>query len=141
MKKLMKFEFMVKSPKVSTTKYISPEAIYKEFAHLSKIDQETVWIIGLDAQKNCILKENIYKGGINSSTCDPKLIFRHLLLAGCDIFVMIHNHPSGEFVPSIEDKKITKKIKDIGVIIGLNLIDHIIIGESGYYSFAFNGEL
>jgi len=127
---------MVKAPKLDHNQYSDPKVVYKEFKNLSEIDQETVWVLGLNSDNKAILKENIYKGCSISAVCDPKLIFKHLLLKGCISFIVIHNHPSGNCEPSKEDKVVGKQLKDFGKIIDLNLLDFIIIGEGTYYSFS-----
>ena len=137
----MKYEFYVKSARLDHNDYKFPADIAEQFSHLRNIDQETVWIFGMNAANHCILKENIYKGSTSQSCCDPKLIFRHLLLAGCTFFVLIHNHPAGDAKPSPEDYTVTQKTTEIGEIVGIKLVDHIIISSEGFYSFAEHNAL
>jgi len=116
-------------------------AVAKEFNSLKSADQESVWIVGLDAASKTIFKECVFLGGINCSVVDPKLIFRRLLGVGAISFICVHNHPGGQILPSKEDNLSTKKLREIGKIIDLNLLDHIIIAGDGYYSYKENGIL
>ena len=86
-------------------------------------------------------KENISKGGINGTVADIKIIFKHAIEQLASSIVLFHNHPSGSINPSNEDMKLTKKIKETGILIDTPVIDHIIIGEKKYYSFADEGIL
>ena len=82
-------------------------------------------------------------GIVNSALITPKEVFTRLLLSSATDFIILHNHPSGNAVPSKCDIEITKKLRDAGKIIGIKLFDHIIIGESDwdYYSFAVKSDL
>lgn len=117
-----------------------PTDIYEEFQELAKADQESFWLVGLNTANKIILKECVFLGGINHSIVDVKIIFKRLLLKGCSSFLCIHNHPAGSLNPSPEDSRLTKRIKEVGMIIGISLLDHIIIGD-GYYSYEENGVL
>ena len=78
-------------------------------------------------------------GGINACSVDIRDIFKHSLLNNAAYVVCFHNHPSGDPEPSQEDKLLAKRIEDSGRLLGIPLIDHIIVGESGFYSFRQNG--
>jgi DNA repair protein RadC len=133
-------KFYIKE-KSGTTALTSPQKVYEEFKTLSKADQESFWIIGLNTANKIIVKECIFLGGINCSTIDVKLIFRRLLQAGCNSFLCLHNHPGGQLTPSKEDITVTRKIKETGQIISLPLLDHIIISSEGFYSFRESNNL
>lgn len=125
----------------ATIKISDPESIYQEFKDLSHADQESMWVVGLNSANGIILKECLFLGGLNYSIVDPKLLFRRLLKAGCISFIIIHNHPAGSIKPSEEDNHVTRKIKDISKIIEIAFLDHIIIGEKGYYSYKTYGNI
>jgi len=78
-------------------------------------------------------------GGIAGTIVDPKLVFQHGLLCNASSIIMTHNHPGGNLKPSNADKAITKKIKDLGVMMNMALLDHLIITENSYFSFADEG--
>ncbi|SEU22780.1 JAB domain-containing protein [Enterocloster lavalensis] len=80
-------------------------------------------------------------GGLNSCVVDVKNIFKHSNLNNAAYVACIHNHPSGDAEPSREDVLLTQKISAAGKILGLPLLDHIIVGEYGYYSFKEQGKL
>ena len=135
-----KYVFYLKESVLNDIPINAPEKVYNEFKDLNNIDQESVWLLGMDSQNKTILKECVHLGGIDISIIDPKLIFRRLLVAGCIGFILIHNHPSGCTKPSSEDNIITQKINNISNIIGLKFLDHVIIGND-YYSYANDSKL
>ncbi len=91
-------------------------------------------------QGNRVIKaERISLGGITSTLADPKVIFKSALLKEATAIVLCHNHPSGVTKPSKEDKMLTKKIIFAGKMMDITIMDHIIIGDNSYFSFAENG--
>ena len=85
--------------------------------------------------------EIISKGGLTGTIADPRVILKKALESGATSIVLCHNHPSGNLQPSIADEEITKKIKAAAVYFDIKVIDHIIVSEEGYYSFADEGNL
>ena len=69
-------------------------------------------------------------GNVNSSICSSREIFQKALLGNAVSIILIHNHPSGDCTPSREDIKVTEKLKEAGKIVGVEVLDHIIIGQS-----------
>lgn len=118
----------------------NPQNIVNYFTYLF-IDkkQEEFYVIYLDNKKNYISKKLLFIGSINFSVVHPREIFKEAYLSSASFIICLHNHPSGDPMPSIEDNNITKKILEIGKIHGINLIDHIIIGNNVYYSYFENG--
>ncbi|PJA07030.1 MAG: hypothetical protein COX70_08325 [Flavobacteriales bacterium CG_4_10_14_0_2_um_filter_32_8] len=108
---------------------------------LSDLPHEEFWVVYLNRKNEILKKENISKGGINGTVADIKIIFKHAIEQLASSIVLFHNHPSGSINPSNEDMKLTKKIKETGILIDTPVIDHIIIGEKKYYSFADEGIL
>ena len=80
-------------------------------------------------------------GTLNQNIIHPREIFVDAISDRAAGIIFIHNHPSGIFEPSEEDKKITKKLVEVGKLIGIEVFDHIIISKNGYYSFRENGLL
>ncbi len=80
-------------------------------------------------------------GGIGGTVTDIKMIIQQLLLTNAYAAVIIHNHPSGNVTPSEHDIKLTKRIKDAMILFEMILLDHIIVSEDNYYSFADEGTL
>lgn len=102
---------------------------------------EEFWIILMDRANNVIKKQNISKGGVSGTVADPKLIFNQALQQQASGMVLVHNHPSGNTKPSEADIKLTKKIKEGGTLLEINVLDHIIFTDHSYYSFADNGTM
>ena len=114
----------------------NPESIINYFHNLfDGIKQELFYVIYLDNQKKYIDKKLLFKGTVNYSLVHPREIFKWAYLMSASYIICIHNHPSGNSSPSGNDIELTKRIKDIGILHGINLIDHIIIGKGNYYSF------
>ncbi len=98
-------------------------------------------VLMLNRANEVIGKYDLSKGGIAGTVVDPKLIFKAALEnLACGI-ILCHNHPSGNPKPSPEDLKLTKKLKDAGTLMEIDVLDHIIIAGNGYFSFADEGLL
>lgn len=114
----------------------SPKAIINYFHSLFKDKkQEYFYVIYLDNQKKFIDKKLLFIGTVNYSLVHPREIFKEAYLLSATNIVCIHNHPSGDATPSIDDIKITDNIKKISDIHNIGFMDHIIIGNNNYYSF------
>ena len=108
---------------------------------LSALQYEEFHVLLLNQANKILKKQLISKGGISSSIADPKLIFEAALNAKASALILIHNHPSGNLKPSKQDIAITAKLKSAGQVLDLPILDHIIIAETGFYSFADEGIL
>lgn len=97
--------------------------------------QENFYAIYLDTKSNLISYNLLFKGTINSSTVHPREIFKHAFLESAYSIIVIHNHPSGDSFPSNQDKELTEKLFNIGKIMAIPIVDHIIIGNNEYFSF------
>lgn len=117
----------------------SAEKIFRHFkSELSGLKQEYFFCLYLNQQKKLIDKKLLFKGTLNRSLIHPREIFKGAYLASAAYIICIHNHPSGNVIPSNEDINITDNLVSIGKIQGIPIIDHIIIGENNYYSFYEN---
>ena len=103
-------------------------------------DVEKVYIIFLDAQNKILSIEKLFSGSITASSIYPREIIKRLIKQKASAFVMAHNHPSGQTIPSSEDQSITIKVGIAAASIDVVFHDHIIIGD-GYYSMADSGWL
>ena len=103
--------------------------------------QEYFYAVYLDTKGNYLGKKCLFIGTINNSVVHPREIFKEAYLLSANGIICIHNHPSGDVTPSKEDILLTLRIKEIGMIHGINLLDHIIIGNNSYYSFYDNGKI
>lgn len=108
---------------------------------LSEKTKEQLHLLILDTKNRVIKDEVISIGNINSSICDPREIFSSALKNNGVSIILLHNHPSGDPSPSQEDLSITERILKTGVNIGINLLDHIIIGRDSFVSMKDDGFL
>lgn len=108
---------------------------------LSQKAEEYVYIIALNTKCRPVGVFMLTKGTVDRSLISPREIFVRMFLCGANCFVMVHNHPSGDPSPSTEDRNMTRKIKECCQLVSVNLLDHIIIAEDGYYSFNDSGLL
>ena len=114
----------------------NPITIINYFNYLFKDKlQEEFYVIYLNNKKKYLDKKRLFIGSINSSIAHPREIFKNAYLLSASFIICIHNHPSGDATPSKEDIELTKKLKEIGHLHAIELIDHIIIGNNNYYSF------
>lgn len=102
---------------------------------------ESAIVLFLNRANNSIGWYKVSQGGINGTVIDIKLIIATALKCASSGIILSHNHPSGTLIPSEEDKKLTKKLNEACKILDIFLLDHVIITESGHYSFADDGLL
>lgn len=105
------------------------------------LNYESFVLVLLDRANRVIHIHELSKGGITGTVVDPRLVFKTALEKGACGFICAHNHPSGHLKPSQSDIEITKQLAQAGAILHINLIDHLIICNGGYYSFADEGML
>lgn len=108
---------------------------------LSDLPHEEFWILILNRANRVIKKECISKGGINSTLVDARLVFKPAIMNAASGIILAHNHPSGNLKASDEDLKLTVKLKEAGKLFDIQVLDHIIVGENDYLSFADEGYL
>lgn len=113
--------------------------LLKDKVYLKK--QEYFYCIYLDTKHRVIDKKCLFVGTLNNSTVHPREIFKEAYLLSANKIVVVHNHPSGDTTPSKADIMLTKKIYEIGLVHGIELVDHVIIGSLGYFSFLDNDML
>ena len=118
----------------------TPLKIFEFYKSKINNDQEQFYCIYLDASKK-VIEEKLFIGTVNYSLVHPRDIFKEAYLLNATGIICVHNHPSGEVRPSKEDINLTIRLKEIGVLMGVRVIDHIIIGDDKYYSFLENGKI
>lgn len=109
--------------------------------YFANLTHEEFFYILVNRSNKVIKIEQLSKGGISGTVTDVRILFKNAVLASASGVVVAHNHPSGNLNPSESDKKITTKIKEAGYLLDIQLLDHSIINDSDYYSFADNGLL
>lgn len=103
---------------------------------------EEFYVVFLNQGHRVLGIDLISKGGMTSTVVDIRIIFKRALeVAGTARLVLAHNHPSGNLSPSEADRVLTQRIKDAGKLLDINVLDHVILAENGYYSFADEGIL
>jgi len=108
---------------------------------IGNLMHEEFWVLFLNNSNKVIYRELLSKGGITGTLVDVRMLFKkavELLAIG---IIVCHNHPSGKIYPSEADKILTRKIKEAGFILDIKLLDHLIITEKDYFSFADEGVL
>ena len=105
------------------------------------MQQEVFMVITLNGKNNILSKKEIFKWSLNSSLVHPREVFKEALKNSAASIIVCHNHPSGDPTPSKEDINVTKRIKECGNIMGIELLDHIIIGDNKYISLKERGYL
>ena len=114
----------------------SEDAFHLFYAELSDKNYEEFWILLMDRANQVIRKINISEGGIAGTVADPKKIFKMALDFSASSLILAHNHPSNNLKPSQNDIDLTKKLKSAGQLLDVAVLDHIIVGNDTYYSFA-----
>ena len=104
--------------------------------YLSDLQTEEFWAIYLNQNNRVLGKSKLSSGGINQSVVDVRILFKSALEHLATGIIIAHNHPSGNLKASPEDLKITKQISEGGKILNIQLLDHLIIAQNAYFSFA-----
>lgn len=113
--------------------------IYKLSFNIARKKQEHFMLITLNGASCVIKKRIIFVGTINQSVIHPREIFHHAIKDRAASIIIVHNHPSGDTTPSKEDVNTTTKIKRIGELVGINLLEHLVVSPTGYFSFYKSG--
>jgi DNA repair protein RadC len=100
---------------------------------------EEFWILLVNRANEIIRRERISSGGSSSTIVDIKMVFRIAIDHRAEAIIAVHNHPSGQLTPSQSDRELTKRIAEAGKIMDIALLDHLIVSQRGYYSFADEG--
>ena len=125
---------------INQIKIYSSQSIFDYYKDkLSDKKQEYFYCVYLDTKNHIIKDKLLFIGTINQSLVHPREVFKEAYLLSASSIICIHNHPSGNINPSNNDIIITKQLKEVGLLLGINVLDHIIIGNDNYYSFNDNG--
>ena len=106
---------------------------------IGELPHEEFWIIYMNNSNKVISKSQLSKGGITGTLVDVRIVFKTALEMGATALILCHNHPSGTLIPSDADKQITRKLKLAGDSLEIKVLDHLIVTQTGYYSFADEG--
>ena len=117
----------------------SAEKIFKHFrGEFIGLNQEYFYCLYLNSEKKLIDKKLLFKGTLNKSLIHPREIFKEAYLSSAAYIICLHNHPSGNVIPSDDDINITNDLINIGYLQKIPILDHIIVGDNNYYSFYEN---
>ncbi|MFQ5481697.1 MAG: DNA repair protein RadC [Nitrospinaceae bacterium] len=121
-------------------KMATSQAFYDHYAPFMKnLRKEVVKVVLLNPKLHIIKDLTVSEGSVNASIVHPREVMVPAIKESASSIVLLHNHPSGDPNPSAADIEITHRVSKTGEIIGIQLVDHIIIGHDGYYSFADEG--
>ena len=135
--KRRQLEAFIQKPKINS----SQEVFSMMQPLIGMLAHEEFWVLYLNNANEVLSKHQLSKGGITSTSVDVRLLFKKAIELSAVAVVICHNHPSGSTNPSRQDKRITTKIKNGGFSLDIKLLDHLIITEKSYFSFADNGEI
>jgi len=113
--------------------------IYRVFKGIAEMTVETFMVVHLDGKNRMVGMTTCSIGSMTASLVHPRDVFRPAIANMTAGLIFIHNHPSGDPAPSDEDLQITKRLFEVGKVVGIRCLDHIIIGSGRYFSFADQG--
>ena len=137
--KEIQVSYKLTQQEVPDHKIETSESVYKIFKELTRLDREKFRALHLNRRNKIIGFEVVSIGSLTESIVHPREVFKSAFLHNACSLILVHNHPSGEAQPSEEDKRVTTILRDAGELLGITVLDHIIIGEDGYFSFADSG--
>ena len=109
--------------------------------HFADLQHEEFWAIYLNNAKRMISKIRISQGGVSATIVDPKIILRYAIENLATAIILVHNHPSGNLMPSREDDNQTERIAKAAKLFDIQLVDHLIVTAGNFYSYANEGRL
>lgn len=110
-----------------------PQGIAARFASLFTPYQEQFYVIHFDAKLREMRIELVYQGTGNNIQISPRDVFRNAIVYGADSIALVHNHPSGDPTPSSDDVNATRRLKEAGALLGIDVVDHIVVGSAIHY--------
>jgi len=113
----------------------SPNNVFDYLKYdLRDLKQEVLIVLFLDVKTNLIAKKQVFKGSLNQSLVHPREVFKYAVKYSAHSLILVHNHPSGDTRPSEYDLDVTKRFKEIGSLLQIEVLDHIIIAKNNYLS-------
>jgi DNA repair protein RadC len=119
----------------------SPMAVFELCRDMALLDREHFVIIALDVKNKVVGRECVSIGSLNSTLVHPREVFKFAIKCSAHGIICVHNHPSGDPAPSDDDCHTTSRLEDAGKLLGINVIDHLIIGADSYYSYKESGAM
>lgn len=123
-------------------KMTSPQKVANYFIHeMSGLTVEKFYVALLSTANKILKMQQVTSGILNASLVHPREVFKPAILNSAASIILVHNHPSGNLNPSVEDRNITEKLVETGKVMDIKVLDHFIIAGNNYYSFKENGLL
>lgn len=130
-----------KQDKIIDVKITSPMIVFEYYKNIINSNQECFYCLYLDSGKKVLKEKLLFVGTVNQSMVHPRDVFKEAYIQNATSFICVHNHPNGDVTPSKMDIDTTKRLKEVGMLMGIKLVDHVIISEDKYYSFLENGKI
>ena len=115
------------------------DQVYLAFSRLNESAVEIFIALHLDGKNRIQELHTVSIGSMTTSIVHPREVFRAAILGGAVGIIAVHNHPSGDPAPSAEDLAITKRLVEVGKLVGIGVLDHVIVGDGAYFSFKDEG--
>lgn len=128
------------SPYLDGKRYTSASQVYEVFQDLANESKEHFLCLHLDGKNRIVCLDRVSVGSLNQSIVHPREVFKAAILSSAAAIILIHNHPTGDTTPSAEDREVTRRLAEVGQLVGIKMLDHVIVGE-GYFSFTEGGLL
>ena len=120
----------------------SPDEAYEVIRPLMEgLDREIAVLVSLDTKHRVLAIDTVTMGTVDHTFLAPREIFRSALYRGASAIFLAHNHPSGDPTPSTEDRQVTRRLAQVGTTLGIDLLDHIVVGDTSFTSLARLGVL
>lgn len=120
-------------------RFTSPALVYDACRDMANLDREHFVVLHLDGKNRIAARETVSIGSLNQTIVHPREVFKTAVHNGSAAIICVHNHPTGDPMPSQEDIYITRRLCSAGELIGIKVLDHIIIGQDNYLSFVETG--
>ncbi|MBK5276279.1 MAG: DNA repair protein RadC [Desulfuromonadales bacterium] len=132
---------LVKIGRVSEkeVRYTNPSMIFDACRDMANLDREHFVVLHLDGKNSIIARETVSIGSLSQAVVHPREVFKAAVHNGSKAIICVHNHPTGDPAPSTDDIAITRRLCEAGGIIGIEVLDHIVIGDGEYMSFVERG--
>ncbi|MFZ5647051.1 MAG: RadC family protein [Bacillota bacterium] len=117
------------------------DAAFMVMEDMRHLDREHFCVLLLNTKHQVVARETISVGTLNSSVVHPRELFKAAIKRSAAAVILVHNHPSGDPTPSREDREITRRLREAGTIIGIEVLDHIVIGDNKFVSLKAMGML
>ena len=132
----------LKAKKEESPKIVNSKDVYCQMVGLmANLSVEECWCIYLNQASRVIKKQRISKGGLTMTAVDVRVVMKEALLCGASALALVHNHPSGSIRPSRDDDNLTRQVNTSCELMNIRMIDHVIVTDGAFYSYADEGRI